>query len=521
MYDRLMNERNYNPLLSNDDVTPIDPTTQEFAEIKFHFDTLFNDTSKKINTNEAQIHEIENAYSLKNQYISLNFEKREMNEVSAYGWFNSEITDEKKIPEIVNRLRAKGLEKIEHEIMVSALPNNDDLHYIILCKFIVGESEVIFQDEELNEEKKEKYKNNYDTIVRVLSNANTKDSIKRYNILKEENIELLYLIKIKGVELQNQLIECSNPICPYNELNNEKNEKDKKDEKSMYFCLLKDNYLCNGCHNDIHLKEVFYGKFDTNRCEQKKNLNLPGECPNSHPNKKSFDIDYFCTDCLKGICSYCKVYGNEKHPDLHLITELFNKSKLKLKDKDVNVDYKNISNVYSDIIKDLNRKINGLQMNNKNLGDNLRNMVKTNFQKLFDDLNEKFTDEGEKLVSICYQLNFLKDNLLFYNTAYNNKEALCLNNNLKQELFWTKRTHLAHLLYLIEIKEKIKTKYKVDENCFDQIINKYLEEIDERINQDLGDVKHIDIKKEDEDGLITIKSLVENAKIPNNDFNIK
>ena len=82
-----------------------------------------------------------------------------MNEVSAYGWFNSEITDEKKIPEIVNRLRAKGLEKIEHEIMVSALPNNDDLHYIILCKFIVGDSEVIFQDEELNEDIKEKYKN--------------------------------------------------------------------------------------------------------------------------------------------------------------------------------------------------------------------------------------------------------------------------------------------------------------------------------------------------------------------------
>ena len=54
-------------------------------------------------------------------------------------------------------------------------------------------------------------------------------------------------------------------------------------------------------------------------------------------------------------------------------------------------------------------------------------------------MNEKFTDEGEKLVSICYQLNFLKDNLLFYNTAYNNKEALYLNNNLKQELFWTKK----------------------------------------------------------------------------------
>ena len=44
-----------------------------------------------------------------------------------------------------------------------------------------------------------------------------------------------------------------------------------------------------------------------------------------------------------------------------------------------------------------------------------------------------------------------------------------------------------------------------------------MEEIDEKINLDLADVKHIDIKNEDEDGLITIETLVENAKIPNND----
>ena len=101
----------------------------------------------------------------------------------------------------MNRLRAKGIEKIDHEIMVSSLPNGDDsINYIIICKFIVGDSEVIFQDEELTDDKREKYKNNFDTIVRVLANSINKETIKRYNILKEENIELLYLIKIKQVE---------------------------------------------------------------------------------------------------------------------------------------------------------------------------------------------------------------------------------------------------------------------------------------------------------------------------------
>ncbi len=524
MYDRLISERNFSPLLNDEAVSPIEANSPDYAELQFHFNTLFNDTSKKMNANETTMYEIEKAYSLKNQYIALNFEKREMNEISAYGWYSSEVTDDKKIDELVNRLKTKGIEKIEHEIMVSSLPNNDDIHNIILCKFIVGESEVIFQDEELSEEKKERYKNNYDTIVRIINNPNNKDSIKRYNVLKEENIELLYLIKIREVEFQTQLIECSStPICPYNESNNDKGDKDKKDEKNMYFCLLRDNYYCKNCHADIHAKEVKFGNFETTRCEERKTLNLPGECPNKelHPNKKNFDIDYFCTDCYKGICSYCKVYGNEKHPDLQILTDLFYKSKLKLKEKDANNEYKIIYGIYNDIIKDLNKKINSLQINNKSLGDKLRLDVRNNFQALFDELDKKYTEEGEKLVSICYQLNFLKDNLMFYHRAYQNKENLCLTNNLRQELFWTKRTHLAHLLYLIDIKEKIDTKYCFKDSDFEAIINKYLNLIDDEVNTELGDIKHTDIKKEDEDGPVTVDELYKNAKIANNEFKIK
>ena len=529
MYDRQVSERNIIPSLSDENLAiQIDKNHPDYPELEFHFNTLLNDFSnKKLNANDNNsIFEIEKAYTLKNQYISLNFEKREQNEVSAYGWYSREFTDEKKIDELANRLKAKGLEKIEHEIMVSAIPNNEDNKIIIICKFIVGESEIIFKDEELNEEQKEKYKNNYDTIVRVISNPNSKETIKKYNILKEENIELLYLVKIRGVQLQTQLIECSTNNCPHSESNNEKNEKDKKEQTNMYYCLLKDNYFCKNCHIDIHAKEVKYGNFEPYRCEERKTLNIPGICPNPHPNKKSFDIDYFCTDCLKGICSYCKVYGNEKHLDLQIITDLFNKSRLKSKDKDfVNVEFKNnIYNVYNDIIKDLNTKINGkngLKVFNNNLGERLRKTVKNNFEKLFEELDEKFTDEGEKLVRICYQLNFLKDNLNFYNSAYKSKENLCSNNNLRQELFWTKRIHLAHLLYLIEIKEKIKTTYQVNIDSFDEMIKKYLDDIDEEINNELGDVKHTDIKKEENDESINLKTLYENARIPNSDFNIK
>ena len=330
MYERLMSERNFNNLNNEEVATPLTPDSPDYSELQFLFNTMFNEPSSRISSNEASTYEIEKAYSLKNQYITLNFQKREKNEVSSYGWYESENYDDKKLDEQVLRLKSKGLEKIKDEIKVSSPSNKEpDRYIIIICKFIVGRSEVIFQDQELTEEAKEHYKNNYDTVVRILSKSNNKENFKNYNILRDENLELLYLVKAKKAEFQSQLIECSNPSCPNNELNNDANKKERGDDKNMYYCLLKENYFCNICHNELHQKEVLYGTFDVTRCEQKTWLNLTGECPNKefHPNKKSFDIDYFCTDCLKGICSYCKVYGNEKHPELQIITDLFNKCK--------------------------------------------------------------------------------------------------------------------------------------------------------------------------------------------------
>ena len=228
MYERLMSERNYNPLNNEEVATPMEPDSPEYSEMQFLFNTMFNESSGRLSSNELGIYEIEKAYSLKNQYISLNFQKRQINEVSSYGWYESENYDDKKLDEQVIRLKSKGLEKIKDEITaygwyesdnyddkktdeqvlifkskglqkikdeikVSA-PNNKepDRYTIIICKFIVGKSEIIFQDQELTEEAKEQYRNNFDTIVRILNKSNNKENIKNYNVLREENIELLY-----------------------------------------------------------------------------------------------------------------------------------------------------------------------------------------------------------------------------------------------------------------------------------------------------------------------------------------
>ena len=184
MFERLMAEKNLNNLANDEIATPLEPDSPDYAELQFLFNTIFNETSGRISSNEISIYEIEKAYSLKNQYITLNFQKREKNEVSSYGWYESENYDDKKLDEQVLRLKSKGLEKIKDEIKVSSPSNKEpDRYIIIICKFIVGRSEVIFQDQELTEEAKEHYKNNYDTVVRILSKSNNKENFKNYNIL--------------------------------------------------------------------------------------------------------------------------------------------------------------------------------------------------------------------------------------------------------------------------------------------------------------------------------------------------
>ena len=186
-----------NPLLKDEEISSSEENSPEFVEIKTYFNTLLNDNSRK------EKYEPELYFSLKNQKFELNFEKLGKNEDINYGLFNVEDLDEKKREEFIIKLKTKGLEEIKEEILVSPLPisNFDPIRNIILCKFIIGKSKVIYQDEPLEEKDKEKYKKEYDTIIREPIYPKRKKMIKRYNILKKENIDLLYLIILREPEV--------------------------------------------------------------------------------------------------------------------------------------------------------------------------------------------------------------------------------------------------------------------------------------------------------------------------------
>jgi hypothetical protein len=375
MIDRYMEEANNQFLSGDEKINSMDPNSEDFQELSFHFNTIFNDIhqrSSNNNQNDSKIPGIEKAWSLKNQYISLNFEKREVNEITSYGWYLSNINDDKKIVEFIDKSRFKGQDKIGFDINVSPPPSTEGMQYIIICKFIIGECYIKLQGDEI-EQSKEELAENYDSIVTITDNKT-----RKYEVLKPENIQLLYLVKKKEFNYEPKIIQCNAPNCKTNESGGDNSQN--QDTKICY-CLLSETYLCKACHIEYHQSQIFFGEFGTENCEKKHSItNYQGDCENTYEhriienkkeNKKEYKketIEYFCRDCNRGICSYCRFNGNEKHPNLQLITNLFLSSSL-----EKNNSFREIRDSYKIKIQTLSKNVSNIQTLNKKAADHLRN----------------------------------------------------------------------------------------------------------------------------------------------------
>ena len=325
----------------------------------------------------------------------------------------------------------------------------------------MGECYILFQGDQL-EKTKEELAETYDTIVKISDNKS-----KKYEVLKPENIELLYLVKTREADFEPKIIQCTGPNCKLNEPGS---ELFQEKEKKVFYCLLSDTYLCKTCHLEFHQGTILFGEFGVENCEQKPcMINCQGECENNAVHPKKENVEFFCKGCNRGLCSYCRFNSNEKHNNLELVQTLFSTCSLNEK----NSTFKEIREEFNSKTKELSKKINECQKSNQKAANKLLELIKMGFEKMFKETNDSFTKEGEILLGICYQLNYLRDCLVNFDKLYTERETLLKSTKLKQELYWTKRTHYDNLLFLINVKDTIKTGYKVDQKIFDKYITKY------------------------------------------------
>ena len=183
-----------------------------------------------------------------------------------------------------------------------------------------------------------------------------------------------------------------------------------------------------------------------------------------------------------------------------------------------NASFKEIKDDFVPRTRDISQMILDIQKNNKTTANKLREeLILHGFKKMFIELNTSFTYEGELLLGMCYQLNYLKDCISNFQKLYEDREALLKGTKFKQELYWTKRTHYDNLLYLINIKETIKTGYKVDHKKFDRIIDKYLKKYRLPISvfQMMDDIGYKELTQEKQSTKITLKVLMDESGMVN------
>ena len=115
-------------------------------------------------------------------------------------------------------------------------------------------------------------------------------------------------------------------------------------------------------------------------------------------------------------------------------------------------------------------------------------------------------------------MNYLRDCLVNFDKLYVEREALLKSTKLKQELFWTKKTHFANLLFLINVKEYIKTAYKIEEKNFEKFINKYKKMFHHPISVFLMDEQDETKKEktEKQESKITANFLLEELQVNKN-----
>ena len=441
--------------------------------------------------------------------ISLNFEKREQNEITSYGWYMPDDQDEKKFLESLYRLKHKGHEKINFDINVS--PTGEEIRDVFICKFIVGECYILFQGDQL-EKTKEELAETYDTIVKISDNKS-----KKYEVLKPENIELLYLVKTREADFEPKIIQCTGPNCKLNEPGS---ELFQEKEKKVFYCLLSDTYLCKTCHLEFHQGTILFGEFGVENCEQKPcMINCQGECENNAVHPKKENVEFFCKGCNRGLCSYCRFNSNEKHKEIVLITNLFNSCSL----NDKNTTFKEIRDEFNIKTREISKKVNECQKSNQKATNKLLELIKIGFDKMFKETNDSFTTEGEKLLGICYQLNYLRDCLINFHKLYIERETLLKGTKLKQELYWTKKTHYDNLMFLINVKDWIKTGYKVDPKIFEKYLKKYKKLFKQPISIFLMNDKEEEKEENEEkqDNKITLNFFVDETQISNKNKNLR
>ena len=423
----------------------ISENSDEWKTVEFHL--------KSSIASEIKIDKI---VSVKNTLTFNQFESLTNSHLWSYGWYNLKGDDYeiqmKKMREHSFELPPQGA-----NFKVGAIFDSSNSYEVqsvyVLCKIIIGKSFCKLKQEGEKENPPIKLDEPYESYMYCSPEQSAKSqkmswSMTKpysYYINKKTHIEPLYAVFFTHIDsfLTNMK---SKYMCIQCKL-----------KEAKWYCQKCINYFCEECNQLIHFgnnvtennsKSVFKHKEYLKKIDYSTR---PGKC-SIHPDR---DAEYFCEDCKRTICGYCRFKGahNKGLQSQHLledIYETFNKTK----DQNQNTLYDDKKKIGYNNTRKITDQIRGID---KKMDEHEQEIDKDYIEK--KTYMEKKSQEAKlKVFQYIQALREIKRNLLYFKEYFTDREKYLeeQKNNPELAFVWSVHKEIIqeYLSYMEELKKE-------------------------------------------------------------------
>ena len=420
----------------------ISQNSDEWKKVEFHLKSSIASEIK-----------IDRIVSVKNTLTYNQFESLTNSHLWSYGWYNLKGDD---YDILMKKMREKSfdLPPCGANFKVGAIFDSSNSYEVqsvyVLCKIIIGKSFCKLKQEGEKEMPPVKLDEPYESYVYCSPEQSAKSqkmswSMTKpysYYINKKSHIEPLYAVFFTHIDsfLTNMK---SKYMCVQCKL-----------KEAKWYCQRCVNYYCDECNQLIHYgnnvtennsKSIFKHK----ECLKIDYSTRPGKC-SIHPER---DAEYYCEDCKRTICGYCRFKGAhskglQSQHQLEDIYAAFNKTK-----NQQNADYEDKKNGYGAI-----RKITDQIRFIEQKMENHRLDIEKDYKDKKNEMKKKSQEAKMKVFNYIQALREIKRNLLYFKEYFTDREKYLEEQKNYPELAFVWSVHKEitkeYFLYMDEMRKE-------------------------------------------------------------------
>jgi hypothetical protein len=229
-------------------------------------------------------------------------------------------------------------------------------------------------------------------------------------------------------------------------------------KEAKFYCQRCVNYYCEDCNKLVHVgnnvtENNFKSMLNHEECYEIKITTRPGKC-SKHPER---DAEFFCEDCKRTICGYCRFKGAHSKglQSQHQVEDIYNSFAKKI-NQNQNTDYFDEKKKFGYAnIKKITEQIKLIE---KKMDQHKTNDIDRAYNEKKKEMKEKSFETKKKVFNYIQALREIKRNLLYFKEYFTDREKFASEQKNLPELAFVWSVHKEviqeYLMYMEEMKKE-------------------------------------------------------------------